>query len=249
MEIRSSGSPLLDSRIGVIVTVFYLCFMLSVPVGQLSMLIWMALYPILASAWLGLSYGKIFLRSLIVLPIVFFIGIFNPVYDRTPVMAVVGISVSEGWISFISIIIRGLLAMQACLILIESDGFLGLCRGLSRLGVPRFLTEQLQFVYRYMMLLIEEAITMKRAREARGYGRKKYPIKLWGIMTGQLFLRAVDRSERIARAMEARGFNGRLPIYRYGKTELSGRSILYLLFWLIVIPLLRIFNLSSLFIK
>ncbi len=247
MEIRSGGSPLLDSRVGVIVTLIFLGIMLSVPVGRLSMLIWMALYPIISSAWLGIRYGRIFIRSLIVLPLVIVIGIFNPIYDRTPAIILSGISISEGWISFASIIIRGLLAMQACLILIESDGFLGLCRGLSRLGAPRFLTEQLQFVYRYMIVLVEEAITMKRAREARGYGRKRYPLKIWGIMIGQLFLRAIDRSERIARSMEARGFTGHLPMYDSGKAGLSKGSLVFLCFWLITLPLLRIFNLSALF--
>lgn len=246
-EIRTDESPRLDARIGIIVSVLYLALMLSVPLGRLSLLIWMALYPIIASAWLGMKFSKIFKASLIVLPLVIVIGIFNPLYERTYVFSIFGVAVSEGWISFISVILRGLLAMQCMLILIESNGFLGLCRGLSKLGIPRFLTEQLMFVYRYMIILIEEALAMKRARLARGYGRKSFPVKTWGVMIGQLFLRAIDRSERISRAMSARGFNGNLPDYRPEFKKIPGGDWIFLFFWIATLPLLRIFDLSRLF--
>lgn len=249
MEMRSESAPALDSRIAIIVTIFYLVVMLSVSLGRLSMLIWMALYPVIASPWLGLSYGRIFRNSLIVLPLVLLIGIFNPIFDRSVAFSVGGVEISRGWISCASIVIRGLLAMQAVLILIATNGFLGICRGLSRLGVPRFLTEQLQFVYRYLIILLEEVITMKQAREARGYGRSKYPLRMWGAMIGQLFLRAIDRSERIARAMEARGFTGRLPEYTSVADRLSSRDLLFLIFWIIAIASMRIWDLSALFIK
>lgn len=248
MEIHTDETPCLDARVGIFVTLLYLVLMLSVPLSRPSTLIWMALYPIIASTWLGIGFTQVFLRSLIVLPIVVIIGMFNPIFEQTEVFSVSGISITEGWISFISVTLRGLLAMQCVLILIETNGFLGICRGLSKLGVPRFLTQQLQFVYRYMIILLEEALTMKRAREARGYGRRKYPLKTWGVMIGQLFLRAIDRSERIARSMEARGFNGNLPEYYFAAgSKLSAKSIFYLVFWIIGLPLLRFLDLSSLF--
>lgn len=248
MEKRASGiPPAVDPRIDLIVTVGYLAVMLSVPVGRLSMLIWFALYPLLASAYHGISFGKIFVRSLYVIPIVLLIGVFNPVFDRSVAFRVAGINVSAGWITFLSIIVRGLLAMQAILILIESCGFTGVCRALRGLGVPSFLTDQLQFVYRYMSVLILEALTMRRAVASRGYGRKSLPIRLWGVFAGQLFLRAIGRAERVNGAMAARGFTGTLPHFGGKERGIDIGDILYLVVVSCGLAALRIFDLSNLF--
>lgn len=246
MEVRSVDNTGIDSRIGIFVTVYYLFFMLSIPVGRLSLLLWMCLYPIVAAAWQGLSFGRIFRQSLLILPLVILIGIFNPIFDRKLLFYAGNIGITSGWISFFSVVIRGLLAMQSLLILIESNGFLGICRGLTKLGFPKFLTEQLQFIYRYMVVLLEEVLTMRRAREARGYGRKSYPLKLWGTMIGQLFLRAIYRSENIANAMEARCFTGAIPDYVAKSAGVSKRDVLFLVFWCAVIPVLRYYDLSNL---
>ncbi len=212
MEMRAAAcDDIVDPRANIIVSLLDLCMMLSVPMGRVSTLIWFALYPIVSSAWLGVRFGRVFLNSLYVLPVVVLIGIFNPILDHMAAFKVGGLTVSVGWLTFTSVIIRGLLAMQCILILISSCGFIGICRGLRQMHVPAFLTDQLQFVYRYISVLLLEALSMRRAREARGFGRKSFPLKLWGVMIGQLFLRAIDRSERINRAMMARGFDGTLP--------------------------------------
>lgn len=248
METRSNQSPsIIDPRINVVISLVFLIVMLSVPLGRLSSLIWFALYPMAASAVLGISFGKIFSRSLYVLPLVVLIGIFNPLLDKIPVFRIGGFVVTSGWLSFMSIIVRGLLAMQCILILIDSCGFQGICRAFRKLGVPAFLTDQLMFVYRYISVLLLEALTMKRAREARGYGRKSYPLKLWGTLTGQLFLRAIDRSERINKAMLARGFNGTFPSFSQNANRLTIGSWAYLLLMGGGIIALRIINISSLF--
>ena len=237
----------LDARVGVIVSVLYLVMMLSVGVGRLSVLLWFALYPIVACGWLGISFGKVLRDSLVVLPLVICIGIFNPYFDRKVAMTIGGVAVSEGWISFISIVLRGLLAMQCVLILISTGGFVGLCRGLRRLGVPRFLTDQLLFVYRYLNVLLQEALTMRRARESRGFGKKRFPLKLWGVMIGQLLLRTLGRSERISQAMLARGFDGTLPDLHTGRSRLHRADIVFLIVWCVALPLLRFLPLSALF--
>lgn len=248
LEMRHSASPApIAPCVAVTVSLVYLAVMLSVPMGRLSMLLWFTLYPVIASAWCGIQYWKIFLKSLYILPLVALIGIFNPIYDHTPAFTLHGIHITTGWLSFCSIIVRGLLSMQCILILIETCGFTGICRALRRMGVPSFLTDQLQFVYRYLAVLLLEAVSMRRAREARGYGRRNYPLRLWSTMIGQLFLRAIDRSERINRAMQARGFSGTLPEYGRDEPLLHSRDAIYGLFMCAAIILLRICNLSILF--
>ena len=228
MEIKHAESPsFIDARIIVLTTLIYLIMMLSVPMGRLATLLLYAAYPIIATGVLGIGYGHILKNSLYILPLIVVIVIFNPILDKTPIFKVYGVTITTGWISFVTVIIRGVLAMQAILILIDSCGFRGVCRALKKIGIPSFLTDQLMFVYRYISVLLIEALTMRRAREARGYGRKSYPIKLWGTFTGQLFLRAIDRSERINRAMLARGFNGNLPDFQQQKDKIGAGSIVY----------------------
>lgn len=193
------------------VTLVYLTAMLSVPSGALSMLLWFALYPMVMSAIAGEDFSRIFLMSLVALPFALLIGLFNPIYDRQTAFTVGSVAVSRGWVSYLSIIVRSVLSVQALLLLTGAGGFPGLCRSLERIGVPAFLTTQLMMVYRYLTVLLQESLDMNRARQARGYGKRHLGLKMWGAFCGQLFLRTVSRAETIHRAMLARGFTGRMP--------------------------------------
>lgn len=201
------------TRANMLVTLVYLALLLSVPLQDVGRLVWFAVYPIVAASVAGRGYGHVLRQSLYVLPLIAFVGVFNPIVDTEPAFEAWGVTVSRGWVSFVSILVRGVLSVQAVLVLTELCGFADVCRELRALGVPSFLTTQLLLVYRYMSVLLEELQTMARARAARGYGKRSFALKLWGAMAGQLFLRSVDRAERIHRAMLARGFDGAMPRY------------------------------------
>ena len=64
-----------DARSKLLVTVVFLVTMLSVPLCRLPELLLFFVFPIVACAMGGLSYGTIFRRSLVVLPFVAFIGV------------------------------------------------------------------------------------------------------------------------------------------------------------------------------
>lgn len=243
MEGTANAVP--DARALIATTLVFLCLMLSVPMGRPVMLLLDALYPIVAAPLCGESFGRIFMRSLWVLPLVAFIGMFNPILDRTPAFTVGSLTVSEGWLSFAVIILRGLLAMQALLILISSHGFTGICRGLARMGLPAFLTTQLLLVFRYMRVLLEQLLTMRRARESRGYGRTRYPLRFWGEMMGQLFLSTIDRSQRIHRAMLSRCFDGTIPFYQRNQSHWRQQDTLWTVLWTALLIALRIVEPSA----
>ncbi len=232
-----------------LVTLFYLFAVLSVPLLSPDRLIWLAIFPVLLAEYSGLGYVKVFLRSLWVIPLVALIGIFNPIIDTSAAFEIGALSISQGWVSFFSILIRGLLAMQAVIILIEMIGFYGVCSALRTLRVPTVLVTQLLLTYRYLTVLLEEALTMRRAREARGFGRRSYPLKMWGAFIGQLLLRSVDRAERIHKAMLARGFDGCMPESDRRDEVPVSRSIIFGLVASLVIALLRWLPLSIWFTK
>lgn len=229
-----------DARAKLLVTVVFLVTMLSVPPYRLSELLLFFVFPIFTCAMGGLRYGPIFRRSLVVLPFVAFIGVFNLFYDREPVFRVGALVITAGWISFLSIILRGLLSVQALLVLIGSTGYHRLCRSLQQLGVPAVFTTQLLFVYRYLFILIEEAAAMQQARDARSFGRKSYPLKVWGTLVGQLLIRTFDRAERISRAMLARGFTGRIPEGMSERPAWKMRDTLFFAAWCSALVLLRL---------
>lgn len=240
----SAQSPLhrLDARAKLLVTVVFLVVMLSVPLQRLSDLLLLFAFPIITAAMGGLDYGLIFRRSLLVLPLVAFIGVFNLFYDREPVFRIGTLVVTAGWVSFCAIILRGLLSVEALLVLVYSTGYYRLCRSMQLLGIPSVLTTQLLFVYRYLRVLIEEAMAMQRARDARSFGRKSYPLKVWGTLVGQLLIRTFSRAELISRAMLARGFTGRIPEALGERWAWSARDTVFLAAWSAALLLLRVFH-------
>lgn len=236
----SSPIHTLDPRAKLLVTLGYLISILSLPLSDLSSLILSGVYPVITCAMGGISYSTVFRRSLLVLPFVLFIGIFNPIFDRRIAFYIGNIGISTGWISFFSITLRGILSVQAVLVLILTTGFYNLCRGMQRLGIPALFTTQLLFVYRYIFVLLQESLNMQRAIAARSFGRKSYTLRLWGIFIGQLLIRTVNRSERIHRAMLARGFNG--TVKDCLRSVWKKKDSLYLVVWLILFIALRAFH-------
>lgn len=84
------------------------------------------------------------------------------------------------------------------------------------LRVPRFLLQVIQFLYRYLMVLMEEANAMRQAGSARGrpsgMGKlRALRFRQAAAVAGVLFARSYARAEAIHRAMLSRGFEGRLP--------------------------------------
>ncbi len=241
----NGGACISTSPAYLFITLIYLIAVLSVSLYEPQKLIWLAAYPIVLSEMEGIGYGKIFLKSLWILPLVCLIGLFNPIVDTDPFLKVGTVSISRGWISFISIILRGLLSFQAVLILIETTGFIDIINTMRKFGCPSVLTTQLLLTYRYISVIIEEAIIMKRARLARGYGKKNYPFSMWGIFIGQLLMRSVQKAEWIHKAMLARGFNGYLPTGR--AITWNNKEWIKLICWTVIILCLRFINFSNLF--
>lgn len=234
-----------DARCMLIVTLVYLVALLSLPTGNLSHIIWFAFYPIIGCGILGVSYAALLRRSLCVLPFIALIGIANPFFNRESAFEVAGVVITRGWLEFISILLRGLFSVQALLLMCSANGFAGICRAMSRLGLPSVLTTQLLLVYRYLGVLLSETLDMKRARESRGYGRKSLPFSQWGAFVGQLFVRTVGRAERIHNAMLARGFEG---AFRYSSGSFSrwkATDTVYLVIWIALFAALYCFNPSE----
>jgi len=80
-------------------------------------------------------------------------------------------------------------------------------RALRGLRLPSALADTILFAVRYLRVLGEDAAQMLRARTARsaGVGPLSLRAAASGGIVGALFLRSLERSERISLAMAARG--------------------------------------------
>ena len=108
------------------------------------------------------------------------------------------------------------------------DPALRLLEALRALRVPAILVAIVMLMYRYLFVLVDEAQSLMRARTARSaaIGPKSGGSLVWraksaGGMAGSLFIRTLDRSERIYMAMLARGYDGTLRQSRVDSLERS----------------------------
>jgi cobalt/nickel transport system permease protein len=216
----SSRVHRLDPRAKIlIVTGFILGLSLSSPGAWFPFLMYCVLI-LLAAVASGLGPGFTVRRSFVALPFVL-AALSLPFTVPGPTLFTVpglGWAASlPGTIRFASIVLRTWLAVQAAILLAATTPFPDLLWGMSRLGVPAPLVAVVGFMYRYLFLAGDEALRMIRARTARSAwteGQRR-PSIVWqgrvtGNMVGSLFLRSIERSERVYDAMLARGYDGQV---------------------------------------
>ena len=204
----------LDPRVKVVATLLFLITVISFPPHEIVALLPFFLFPVLLLTLGGIPAGFILRKIVFVSPFALTIGIFNPVLDTRTVTVIAGLPISAGWLSFLSILLKFVLTTGAALLLVATTSFPGICHALRRLGFPSLFVSQLLFLYRYLFVLEEEAMRMTRARDMRTFGKRGSGLTVFVRLTGVLFLRTVDRAERIYGAMLSRGFRGDIPMLR-----------------------------------
>jgi len=108
-----------------------------------------------------------------------------------------------------NILAKAWLSILSLILLTSTTRFSNLLRSLEKLRLPRVMTMILSFMYRYIFVLIDEAMRMKQARDSRNFGGGRLrQLRTIGNMIGTLFIRSYERGERVYAAMVARGFDG-----------------------------------------
>jgi cobalt/nickel transport system permease protein len=109
------------------------------------------------------------------------------------------------------------LSVQAAILLSATTSFPDLLVAMRAVHIPRLLVAILAMMWRYLFVLSDEALRLMRARESRSAsdglngrpgGSLAWRGKVTGGMAGSLFVRSLERGERIHAAMNARGYNG-----------------------------------------
>lgn len=80
----------------------------------------------------------------------------------------------------------------------------------AKIGMPGVLVQVAQLAYRYAALFQKEFMHLRLALRLRGFAPRTdaHTFRTTGQAVGTLFVRGIDRSERVAEAMRARGFDG-----------------------------------------
>jgi cobalt/nickel transport system permease protein len=221
--------------------VLFLITVISFPKYEVAALVPFFLFPVLLLTLGEIPVLFILKKVMIVSPFAIFIGIFNPFLDTRVIAVISGIPVSAGWLSFLSILVKFALTVSAALLLIATTSFPGVCHALRRLGFPSLFISQLFFLYRYLFVLMEEAMRIIRARDMRSFGTRGAGMKVFVRLIGILFLRTVDRAERIYYAMLSRGFQGDIPSLKRSRLAVTD-----LAFMVMTIAFLGAFRFSPL---
>ena len=216
----------LDPRAKVIATVLYLLTVISLPKYEVAALVPFFLFPVLLMTLGGIPARFILWKVLFVSPFALLIGIFNPLLDTRTAVVIAGVPLSAGLLSFVSILLKFALTVSMTLLLIATTSFPGVCHAVRRLGVPSLLVSQLLFLYRYVFVLMEEALRIIRARDMRSFGTRGAGMGVFARLVGILFLRTVDRAERIYDAMLSRGFQGDIPTLR--RSRMAAADLAYI---------------------
>lgn len=227
-----------------IVSIFYIIMTVSYGKYEIISMIPLLIYLVVVFNAGDIPLKPILKRSLIVLPIAIGLGIFNPMLDNKQILIFSNISISRGWISYLSLIIKSFLSVICALLLISTTSMDKLSKVLHKLHIPKIIIMQLLFTYRYIYVLLEEFANIWTAYSLRAPNQNGIHYKLWGPLLGQVLIRTYDRAERIYSAMKLRGYNVEYKIKESDKLLL--KDYIYLIFWIAFLLVVKFYNIPVL---
>lgn len=115
----------------------------------------------------------------------------------------------------IALVEKTYLSAIAVLLVAGTTPLPALLESFESMGVPRVLVSVVQFLYRYLFVISEQAQHMRLAASCRAGIRKSGWRTRWNSAAGSLsvlFARSYQRAEGIHQAMLARGYKGQVPV-------------------------------------
>lgn len=132
----------------------------------------------------------------------------------------------EGLLEGLLLAARILGAVSVVVVLGFATPFTEFIAGLSWFRVPREFVEILLFAYRYIFVLLEEALVIYHAQKIRlGYATVLHGLRAFAVLSGTLTLRAFEHSQDTVIAMANRGYDGNIPLLKH--TPFRTSELLY----------------------
>jgi cobalt/nickel transport system permease protein len=223
-----SGSSIVhrtDARVKLILCLAFIFTIAIIPSG--AWMLFFLMYVIVVSIEYTTEVGVIYYlkRSAIALP---FILAAAPLVFTVPGPALFGFTIGSwefsasipGMERFGSIAVKSWISIQAAIVLTAATQFPDILAAMRTLRIPRLLVGIFGLMWRYLFVFADEAMRLLRARAARSGSTGNPDLHTGGSITwrattagglaGNLFVRSLDRSERIYIAMLSRGYDGEI---------------------------------------
>jgi cobalt/nickel transport system permease protein len=248
---RSSPVHAFDARIKLVLSIAFIFANALLPPGAWPVYILMFSLVLAVEVLSELGVAYVLKRSILALP---FVLAALPLLFTVPGLPLVSFSIGAWDVSisqaglerFISIALKSWISLQAAILLASTTTFPNLLMAMRAIKIPRLLVSVFGLMWRYLFVLVDEAMRLLRARTARsGHsaqpglkpgGSLAWRGRVTGGMAGNLFLRGFERGDRIYMAMVSRGYDGEtraLP-----QPKISGGSWLVLILGLVFIGIL-----------
>ncbi|MCL1890741.1 MAG: energy-coupling factor transporter transmembrane protein EcfT [Coriobacteriia bacterium] len=161
----------------------------------------------------NVNLPKLFLRSLIVIPIAGCMAAFAPLRLVTEWSSSgIAAAYAQGAGRVVELILTPWMCVLVMLLLVQLCPEKDLLYALERLHVPRAFTLLLTFMYRYVGVMRTQLTAAHRSLVSRAPSiSPRKQVLLYGNLAGAMLIRAHSRGERIHAAMLSRGFTGLLP--------------------------------------
>jgi cobalt/nickel transport system permease protein len=242
---RPANSPLhrADARVKFLLTIAFILTSSLTPFGAWPVYIF--LFTLILSVTLISELGIRFILTRASLALPFVLSALPVIFTTTgttlftlPIGAWTLTASLEGLARFISIALKSWLSVQAAILLASSTHFPELLQAMRAVHIPRLLVAMFGLMWRYLFVLVDEALRLMRARSARsgvsGDANKKvggsvlWRARVAGGMAGNLFLRGIERSDRIYVSMLSRGYNGEVRTLPLSAPTRSSWLVLWL---------------------
>jgi cobalt/nickel transport system permease protein len=225
---RHSPIHALDARIKLLLAVAFILTVGLTPVGAWPAYILLLALALVIEMLSELGVIAVLKRSALAAP---FMLAALPLMFTIPGAPLAGFSLGDwhfaisapGLERFASLAFKSWLSVQIAIVLAASTPFPDLLRALRALRLPRLLVAVFGLMWRYLFVLVDEALRLLRARAARSSqsdqpglktgGSLAWRAQMAGGMAGNLFLRGFERSDRIYVAMLSRGYDGEVRAF------------------------------------
>ena len=228
LQVRPLWMNMLHPLGKLLVSVLFIVITVSFPKYELVGLLVMGVYLIFGFVVGELSVVSGLYRMRLILPLVAFVGILNPFFDRTPGFLLFGFTVTGGVISMLTLMIKGIFAVLSAYILIATTSVGDICYALSTIRVPKLIVIVVLLIDRYFVVMAEEADKITTAYALRAPQERGIRYSAWGTLVGQWLLRSMDRAGAVYESMLLRGFTGDFNMEKRG---LRAGDVLYPLVW------------------
>lgn len=259
LELYSSQNSILHrthARVKILFTLAFIVFVNLSPTSAWPAFIFFfsLLVSLILISQVGIRY--LFKRSLLALPFIIsaipliFWGPDPHLQVRIMDGVLLPVSIT-GFERCVSITIKAWLSVLSAILLTATTPFKEITSGFHQLHVPLVIISIIELMWRYLFVIVDEVTRMIRARNSRSSeldrshhagGSVFWRGQVTGYMAGSLFLRSLERSERVYEAMLSRGYTGEpletgtgsLPRYDWWKLAVA----LLLLFIIFIIGII-----------